>query len=148
MQVSIRNDGTKRVLVGDPSGGRHSPGALGLPGSASGGAVPGPHTWGDECRRRLRLEPCTQTRKRYPDNSDSPIDGELYTQDCRRGNIRAVVVGTGETIKLHPFTGASKGAGPANALPVRVYEGRRLSTGEAPEPTTLVTARTPNDVVA
>lgn len=139
------------VVTGCPTGG-------GLPGSAASGPAPKPLTWGDRVLRRrirvLRLEPCTETRRRFSGDSDSPIDGELYTADCRRGNIRATVLkgGTprakvGETFKLHPFTGSSKGASPSNALPVRLYEGRRKPKGDAEAPATEVTARIPDEVV-
>ena len=143
-------DGSQRVVTGCPSG-------EGLAGSASAGAAQKAPTWGNRVARRrvrvLRLEPCTQTRKRYPEDSDSPIDGELYTPDCRRGNIKAQVVRGGRpntplgtTIKLHPFTGSSKGASPANALPVWLYEGKRIPKGDAEAPATEVTARPHEDV--
>lgn len=136
-----------------------NPGGNSLPGSPAGGAAPKPLTWGDRVLRRrirvLRLEPCTQTGRRFSGDTDSPIDGELYTPDCRRGNIRALVVkgGTprakvGETFKLHPFTGSSKGASPSNALPVRFYEGKRKPKGDAEAPNTEVTARIPDEVLA
>lgn len=113
-------------------------------------------TWGARALRRsirvLRIEPATQTRRFNPDDRDSPIDGELYTPDCRRGNLKATVIkgGTvnspnGSTFKLHPFKGASKGAGVGNALPVRVYLGKRQSRGRPASNTTQTTARIPDE---
>ena len=119
-----------------------------------------PSTWGDRllgsrAARVVRVEPCTQTRPIMPDASDSPIDGELYTERFTRGNLRATVRrgGTprypvGSTRKLHPFTGSSKGAGAANGLPARMYLGKRLPIGDAEPANTEVTARAFDEVAA
>lgn len=131
----------------------------GLPGSATGGAPAKPLTWGDRVLRRrirvLQIEPCTQSRRIIQDASDSPIDGELYTDRCTRGNLRTTVLkgGTpkhplGSTFLLHPFTGGSKGAGPGNGLPMRALVPKRRSIGDAEAPATEVTARAPNEIAA
>ena len=150
MVLAQRRNGQTFVVTGNPSGD-------GLPSSPSGGAAPRPLTWGDRTLRRrvrvVRVEPCLQTRP-MPGASEG-IDGELYTKRCTRGNLRAKVLRggtfrckTGETYLLHPFTGASKGAGAGNGLPMRTYL-PKIRGGQGPEaPATEVTVRTPEEVAS
>ena len=77
-------------------------------------------TWGDNLvtdpsRRRIRIEPMTQTRKLYPEIKNSVVDGELYTSRYTRGNLRARDMDTRVTFLLHPF------AGGFSPLPMRSY---------------------------
>ena len=130
-----------------------------LIGSATGAPVKVP-TWGDapHWRKRAqvtRLEPATQT-KRFGEFRGSPIDGELYTADCRRGNILARVIRNGtparplsSTRKLHPFAGAKRGSGLTNALPIRVHNPQgRHGTGKAAENATEYTNRPVSPILA
>ncbi len=117
------------------------PSTGGLPGSVNAGeASICPSTWGDRLLRRgahvTRLEPMTQTKPMGYD--DRQIDGEVYTADCRRGNIRAVVVAGGRVNAplgsvrlLHPF--ANKGV--ANQYPMQMHEPAR-GIGEPEDPNT------------
>lgn len=86
----------------------------GLPGNVNAGvAADRPLTWGSRMITRalhVQIEPATQTRPQgYRD-----IDGELYTADCRRGNLQATVTANGRRNKpnrfrflLHPFAGGT-----------------------------------------
>lgn len=117
--------------------------ALNLPTDGTGTDRPGAErplpaepTWGSRLLTLARqaratvihVEPCTQSQALY--GMTDLIDGELYTSDCRRGNLRAKIVrgGTpqrpvGHTFKLHPFAGgkAHPPYGASQALPVRVH---------------------------
>ena len=53
---------------------------------------------------RWSIEPCTQSRERVVGEG---IDGELYTPDCRRGNLRGECAGCGARRLFHPFTGGA-----------------------------------------
>ena len=95
--------------------------------------------------RRIRLEPCLQTRPSIMGNGE--IDGELYTERWTRGNIRGYVVGTGERLVLHPFKRTALGDSPLfSALPSGFYipsGTRSIGEYEDGEPYTLVTYELP-----
>ena len=101
-----------------------------------------PYTWGDRLlgrmHHRTRLESMTQTMHMGFDGQ--LIDGELYTADCRRGNIRARVIAggrvgkpIGSVSKLHPF---AKGA-VRNQYSMRMYQPVR-GKGDSEPANTLV----------
>lgn len=112
-----------------------------LMGSVNAGvAAVCPPTWGDRLLRRgahtTLLEPMTQTKPMG--FNDRLIDGELYTADCRRGNIRARVVSggrvnapRGSVKRLHPF---AKGTA-SRYYPMAMHEPARGS-GQSEEPNT------------
>lgn len=112
-----------------------------LMGSVNAGvAAECPPTWGDRLLRRgahvTRLEPMSQSKPMGFNNR--LIDGELYTPDCRRGNIRATVIAggrvkapMGSVRRLHPFAKGTAG----KYYPMKMYEPARGS-GQAEEPNT------------
>ncbi len=54
-----------------------------------------------------QVEPVTQSRPRWPTDE---IDGELYTPDCRRGDLKATCSdrACGTSRLFHPFSGGAE----------------------------------------
>ncbi len=116
----------------------------GLPGNVNAGiAAEKPVTWGSRMLTRalvVQIEPATQTKP----TGLGDIDGELYTADCRQGNLQATVKANGRRDKpvgyrylLHPFAGGTVG----NYYAQRMHESRK-AIGQATEPNTEVRGHT------
>jgi hypothetical protein len=122
-------------------------------GNDTGGAVQKPYTWGDRLLRRrhhrVRVEPVVQTRPLYADDSESDVDGELYTARCTRGNLKTVVLHGGTTkhpnghrYLSHPFSHDG-----GETLPMLVMAPRRRATGQSEPANTLVSEPIPEYVL-
>ncbi len=76
------------------------------------------HTW--------EVEPATQSRPLF---LTGQVDGELYTPDCRRGNLKGEC-GCGANRLFHPFAGGAELSGSyAPAFDLALYVKDTLPDG-------------------